>query len=149
MSINVEVQGSDTHGHIAKVNVTPLGQLVTAPFAYDQVVAMTLDSANTAFNFFKPKSKKKFVVTVILLTADSNVTGSSVIDVYEASSVGELTIDKSILHIDLLKNDYRDLIGLNLLTTEGKFINAKCDDEDVSITMMGYYVPTFLNGDAG
>lgn len=148
MSIPVEITGVDTHGHNHSVKVTPLGQLVTAPFAYDEVVALTLDTANTAFNFFKPKIRKKFVTTVILLTADSNVTGSSVIDVYETSAEDSLVIDKSILHIDLLKNDDRDIIGLNLLISEGKFLNVKCDDNDVSVTIMGYYTPTFQNGEA-
>ena len=149
MSINVEIQGTDVNGHLARANVTPLGQLVTAPFSYDEVMADTLDSNGVAFNFFKPKTRKRFVVTVILLTADSNVTGSSIIDVYESSAIDDTTIDKSILHIDLLKNDYRDMIGLNLLISEGKFLNAKCDDNDVSITIMGYYVPTFKDEVSG
>ena len=148
MSIEVEILGTDEHGELHNARVTPIGQLVTAPFSYDEVVALTVDTNNTAFNFFKPKIRMKFVAVVILLTADSNVTGSTVIDVYEADSEDSTTIDKSILHIDLLKNDYRDLIGLNLLISEGKYLNVKVDDNDVSVTIMGYYVPTFKNGEA-
>ena len=116
MSVNVEIQGADNHGHIASVNVTPLGQLVTAPFSYDEVVS----------------------------AADRTIGASGVlIEVYESSAEDSLVVDKSIMNIDLLKNTSRDVVGLNLLVTEGKYLNVKCDDTDVSVTLMGYYVPTF------
>lgn len=124
-----------------KACVTSIGQLVVAPFKYDEVVAKTSAVDNTAVNFYAPKMGEQFVVTTILLTADSNVQPSAVIDVYEASSSTSTVVDKSILFIDLLKNEFRDLIGLNLLITKGKWVNLKADDSDVSATIMGYYIP--------
>ena len=143
MSIDVELKGVDNHGHISKVNVTPLGQLVTAPFAYDEISSQVLSSTGTAYNFFKPKTRSKFVVSVILISADRSVTTSTLVEVYEASAEDSTVIDKSILNVDLLKSSYRDIIGLNLLISEGKYLNVKTDDADVSLTIMGYYVPTF------
>lgn len=128
-------------GNGSEANVTRIGQLVTAPFAYDEVVAQTLSVNNQAYNFFEPIVGQQFVVTTILLTADSNVATSTDITVYESSSVSDTTVDKLILFVELLKNDYRDLIGLNLLITEGKYLNIKMDDNDVRVTVMGYYVP--------
>ena len=144
MSIDVEIKGVDRGGHMAKVNVTPLGQLVTAPFSYDEVMSEVLISSGVAYNFFKPKTKARFVLTIVLAAADRNIGASGVlIEVYESSAEDSLVIDKSIMNIDLLKNTNRDVVGLNLLITEGKYLNVKCDDTDVSVTLMGYYVPTF------
>ena len=121
--------------------ITEQGQQIIAPFDYDEVVALTSAVDNTAVNFFLPEVGKQFIVRVILLTADSNITGSAIIDVYEATSITDTVIAKSILHIDLLKNDHRDFIGLNLRLTAGRYLNLKADDSDVSATIMGYYIP--------
>jgi hypothetical protein len=122
------------------VKISKLGQLITAPIAYDEVTVVTLDVNGTGYNLFPAKAGKQFVITGILLTADSNVTGSANIDIYEADAVDEATIVKSILNIELLKNGYRDITGLNILATEGAYINGKTDDDDVFVTMMGYYI---------
>lgn len=144
MSIDVELKGVDTHGHISKVNVTPLGQLVTAPFAYDEVMSDTLTSTGTAYNFFLPKTKARFVLTVALIAADRNIGASgSLVEIYEASTADTTTVDKAIMSVDLIKNTSRDVVGLNLLITQGKYINVKCDDSNIAVTLMGYYVPVF------
>jgi len=132
-------------GNGSEAGVSQIGQLIVAPFAYDEVVAKTATVDDTAVNFYPPIVGKQFVITTILLTADSNVVGSSVIDVYETSSKTSLIVDKSILFIDLLKNGFRDIIGLNLLVTSGKFLNLKADDSDVSATIMGYYIPKMVS----
>ena len=123
------------------INSSKIGQLIVAPFAYDDVVAKTLETDNTAVNFYRPQVNMRFVITGILLTADSNVTGSALIDVYEATTASETTIAKAILHVEILKNGSRDITSLNILATEGTWINAKTDDDDVFVTIMGYYVP--------
>jgi len=123
------------------IAASKIGQLIVAPYAYNDAIALTLDVAGTGYNFFKPRVGMRFVVTGILLTADSNVTGSALIDVYEGTTETDTVIDKSILHVEILKNGARDLLGWNYLATEGKYINAKTDDDDVFVTMLGYYVP--------
>ncbi len=125
-----------------RASITQLGQQVTAPFAYDLVVAKTLETDNVAVTFYEPRVDNQFVVTGILLTADSNVTGSALIDIFETAAEGSGTIDKAILHVEILKNGNRDITGLNILVTEGKHINAKTDDDDVFVTIMGYYIPS-------
>ena len=120
--------------------VTSIGQLVVGPIKYDEVVAKTSTVDDTAVNFYEPRAGHQFVITGILLTADSNVVGSAITTVYEASSLTETTVDKTIMFIDLLKNTNRDVVGLNILVTEGKFINLKADDSDVSAVIMGYYI---------
>jgi len=134
--IPVRITGTNTDVHVTKA-----GQLVTAPFAYDEVVAITLDVDDQAYNFYKPVVDKQFVLTGILLTADSNVTGSALIDIYEGTTVSDTVISKAILHVEILKNGSRDITGLNIIVSSGLYVNAKTDDDDVFVTIMGYYIP--------
>jgi hypothetical protein len=131
----------DASGAGAGAKVTQQGQVVVAPYAYDEVVAKTSSADDTAVNFYKPKANQQFVITAILLTADSNVVGSAITQVYEADTDTETTVVKTILLIDLLKNKNRDVTGLNILVGEGKFINLKANDSDVSAVITGYYIP--------
>ena len=121
-------------------NVTKSGQLVVAPLAFNEVANQTLDSAGVAENFFVPISQKQFVVTGIVANADKAVTADVVVDIFEADSLTSATIDKAIFHFEMLKNGDKDLIGLNILVSAGVFVNAKADDANVNMTIMGYYI---------
>ena len=131
-------------GKGATAKVTTSGELVVAPLSYDEVANQTLDSANVAENFFAPKSQQQFVVTGIVANADKSVTTDVVVDVYEADSLTSATIDKAIFHFEMLKNGDKDLIGLRILVNSGVFINAKADDANVNITIMGYYIKKLI-----
>jgi len=131
----------DGSGSKVTATVTSIGQLVIAPYAYDEVVSGILDVDNTAVNFFGPKTGKQFVLTTILLNANKSVSTDCIVDIYEATTDVTATITKSILSIEMLKNTSRDITGLNLLITEGRYINGKTDDDDVFVTLMGYYIP--------
>ena len=120
--------------------VTKSGELIVAPLSYDEIANQTLDSANVAENFFTPRSQKQFVITGIVANADKSVTTDVVVDVYEADSLTSTTIDKSIFHFEMLKNGDKDLVGLRILVNSGVFINAKADDANVNITLMGYFI---------
>lgn len=128
---------------VAKVGarVTSNGQLVVAPYAYDEVQYTKLDAAAQGYTFFPPKAGQQFVLTGVVLTADKNVVGDCIVDIYEAVAEDSATIDKSIFQFEILKNSDRQLVGLNILINEGVFLNAKTDDDDVFATLMGYYVP--------
>ena len=118
-----------------------LGQLIVAPYAYDLVVSIVIDTNNTAFNFYKPKSHHNFIITSLLLGASTGVKDWSLIDVYSANSEDSTAIKKSILHAEVRKNDYRDIVPMNVLVEEGDYINVKTDDKDVYVTITGYYIP--------
>ena len=131
----------DGSGSKVRTKVTSIGQVVTAPYSYDEVSAGTLDVDNTAVNFFGPKVGQQFVLTTILLTANKNVTTDCTVDIYEATTATATVVTKSIVNIEMLKNTGRDITGLNLLISEGSYINGKTDDDDVFVTLMGYYIP--------
>jgi hypothetical protein len=138
MACRAHVEDPET-GTNAKV--TARGQLVTSPLAFSDTASVTADVINTGYNLWKPLSGKRFVVTDILLYANKNVgaTDATVV-LYEASADDSTTVDKTILNIEMPKNTSRDLVGLNLILTEGKWLNVKTDDDDIFATVMGYYV---------
>ncbi len=61
--------------------------------------------------------------------------------VYEASADDTATVDKSLIQFGITRLQTFALSPLNILSEEGKFINAKTDDDDVFLTVMGYYIP--------
>jgi hypothetical protein len=127
------------HGAI----VTEFGQLVVAPLSYSEPVTVDLNVINQAFNIIAPVTGKRAVITDIIVSADNSVspTAPANIEVYESDSGESLTIEKSILSPRLVRAGNLTLTGLNMITTEGQWVNAKTDDNNVTITIMFYTVP--------
>ena len=127
-------------GRAAKV--TRFGELITGRYDYSDPIYQSMSSTGTAYNFFEPVANQRLVITDILVDADRNVSNTvpATIDIYESSGATDTTIDKQLLKLELLRNNYRDFTGLNLLVTAGEWVNAKTDDATVNVTIAGYYV---------
>lgn len=123
--------------------VTSLGQLITAPFAYDEVEFRELAEPNVAYNFYKPVSGQQFVITGIRAKADRQVSTTVDADVviYEAGSEATTTVDKVLHQEAMVRAESVTLLPMNVLVAAGKFVNAKTTDDDIYMTIMGYYVP--------
>lgn len=131
----------DGWGTGTRACVTPRGQLVTAPLEYSTFYNTTANVDDTAFNLVTPQSNKRFVITTITLYANKNVgILDAVVDLYEASSPSSTTIDKQLLKQEMPQKTSLVLTGLNIIVTEGKWINVKTDDNDVFVNIAGYYV---------
>lgn len=124
-------------------DVTQLGQLVTAPFAYDETVFKELAADNTAYNFYKSKSGQQFVITGIRAKADRDVSNTVDADVviYEAASEDTTTVDKILHQEAMIRGESITLVPLNILVAAGKYVNAKTTDDDIHMTLFGYYIP--------
>ena len=134
----IKVNLSGDKGNLAKISEQ--GELIIRGAEYSIFKKQQIVDAN-AVNFFKPLSGKKFIVSGIILNTDRNVgVNGSAIEVYEASTASETTIDTSIISIDLIKNQTVSLTPLLIETEEGKFINAKADDFNVNVSVLGYFV---------
>ena len=133
----------DGTGTGARACVTTNGQVVTAPYAYDDVSFMELAEANTAYNFFEPKDGKQFVITGMYAKADKQVssTTEATVVLYEGDSSSTTTVDKTLFSAAVLQYDQISITPMNLLVTAGKFVNGKTTDDDVHVTLFGYYVP--------
>ena len=137
MAINIRIVGENS----IPLKLNELGQLSVAPYDYQEVVQLDLDSDNVAFNFFPPIVGKQFIISGILFNAAKSITSDVAVDVYEASAVDATVIDKTIFQTELLRSETLPLIPLNILVTEGKWLNAKADDSIVSVSIFGFYVP--------
>lgn len=122
--------------------VTSRNQLVVAPLEFNEPYTATATVNDTAYNIAAPKAGQRFVIDAIILDADKNVSANTAgtIVVYEASASDATTVDKTILSIEMLKNTNRSYIGLNVIVTEGKYLNVKTTDNNVYATVLGYYV---------
>ena len=137
ISTNIE----DGGGNSFKVAVSKRGQLITGPIEYSTAFSVEANVNDTAFNFVPPIAGQRFVLTDILLYANKGVGASdATVELYEATGDTVTTVTRSILVIEMLKQTSRDITGLNLICSEGLWINIKTNDNTIFATIMGYYV---------
>jgi len=122
----------------------PFPVITTRPF--DDHKCDLLDAVDTAFNFFGPVADQQFVITGVLVTARENVnpTTPAEIIIYEATADDSLVETKVLHKIYLVRNERDNLLGLSQLVSQGVFINAKTNDGDVHITILGNFIPEVL-----
>lgn len=140
MGAPVNIIDSKT-GNAARV--TRFGQLVVAPIAYSEPISQNLDTVDTAFNFITPQSDHNIVITDIIASADKSVsvTEPAEVEIYQSDEVDSLVIVDTIVSPRLLRGDSLPLTGMNLLIDEGRWVNAKTNDNNILITIMFYRVP--------
>ena len=131
------------HGTRNKACVTKIGQLVTTPFRYDETEFKELAVNDTAYNFYSPKHEQQFVITGIVAVGDQQITANSNADVvvYEATAPDTTTVEKVLFQTAIARDSFQGLPSLNILVNKGVWINAKTTDDDVHMTIMGYYIP--------
>ena len=139
MAVKLSIEGGNS-GRVA--DVTPDGALAVGPVSYNLVKFNELAATATAYHFFPPLPGKQFVITSIFAYGDKQVASATnaTVEVYEASSTTETAVDKIIMQFEIGQNEFHPFTNLNLLVNEGKFINAKTDDDDVHVNILGYYV---------
>ena len=122
--------------------VTERGQLITAPLDYSRPYTANATVNDQGYTVVLPKTAKRFVITDIILDADKSVssTTAGTVNIYESADLDSAVVETAILTIEVLKNTHRPFIGLNLIVTQGKWVNFKTSDNNVSITILGYYV---------
>lgn len=139
MVANVEIK--DSRGTGCAARVTKRGQLITSPLDFSIMYPKKLDVINTAFNYVGPISKKTFVITDMILYANKDVgPNDAIVDIYEADSETSTTILRSIFQTEIPKYSTFVLTGLNLITSEGVWINGKTNDNSIFTNIGGYYI---------
>jgi len=139
MGLTTEIK--DGLGTGNKVQVTRRGQLVVAPLGYSEPYYVAMTSNNTAYNLTGPQTGKRFVITGFIISADKSVgSDGSLIEVYEADAEDSTTVTKTVMTLQMQEKDNLPITPLNLIITEGVWLNAKMDDNNVYLTAMGYYI---------
>ncbi len=137
--VKVSIESGDS-GRVAKVNDD--GALAVGPASYNLIEFNELAAINTAYNFYGPLPSKQFVVMAIFAYGDKQVATATnaTVEIYEASSTSSATVDKIIMQFEIGQNEFHPFTSLSLLVNAGKWINAKTDDDDVHMNILGYYV---------
>lgn len=140
MTIDVKLQ--DGRGTGNGVRVTNRGQLITGPAQFSTAYNLELTAAATAGNIAEPRANNNFIITGMLLYANRNVgVNDAHLTIYESvDGPATDTETKVILETDIAKQTSRDIPALNIEVTEGMWLNAITDDDDILITVLGYYV---------
>ena len=121
--------------------ITRYGQLIVAPVDYDDTMVQSMTSTGTAYNFYTPKAGKRFVMTGFVAFADRSISDSSstVIDIYEATSVDSTVIARSLFKFGMGKTTQL-AHSSNIIANEGVWVNGKTDDNNILLTVTGYYL---------
>lgn len=137
--VDVNIQSGNGNGRTAIV--TDIGQLVTAPIKYDETKFLELAEPDTAYNFYPPKGGEQFVVTGVLFRADKQVSSTvdATVVIYEATTALTVTVSKVTIQFAVVQGDIINATPLNILINEGRYLSAKTTDDDVHMTIMGYY----------
>ena len=140
MSLRVEIKDEDSD---YAARVTKFGQLVTAPLQYSTPVAKSLNAINTPFNFIEPQPGQSIIITDILVSADKNVSNTTPCDVnvFESDGIDSSNVIQTLIRPQLLRGDYQNVTGLNLIVPPGFWVNATTDDDVILLTIMYYYAP--------
>ena len=133
---------TDGAGKKHKAKVTSSGELVVAPLAYDETVFNELAEPNTAYNFYPPLPGKQFVITAVIFRADKQVSSQTdaVVVIYEAADTATIVVDKVLIQFAVVQGDIITTTPLRILVNEGKHVNAKTSDDDIHMTITGYYI---------
>ena len=130
-------------GNGIAAKVTASGQLVTAPLSFDETKFIELAEPNTAYSFYPPKPNCAFIITGFIAKADKQVSSTVDADVviYEAATEGTTTASKVLFQVAMVEGDLIIPTPINILVSEGVYVNAKTTDDDIHMTVIGYYTP--------
>lgn len=118
------------------------GELIVGPNEYDDPVFKELAEINTAYNFFPPVPGMQFVIRGLNAKADQQVSTNTdaIVVIYEAEAADSTTEDKILFQEAMVRGDRSSLDSLNIIVNDGKFLNAKTTDDDIFMTIWGFYV---------
>ena len=106
------------------------------------VIFNELAEDDTGYNFYIPKSNKQFIITGISAKADKQVSSTvdAIVVVYEAGDNSTTVVDKVLIQLAMIQGDSVNLLPLNIIVNEGKYVNAKTTDDDIHMSIFGYYI---------
>lgn len=104
----------------------------------------TLGTDSTPVNIVPAKANHVFYMTGFLLTANQNVsnTVNATVSIYtaDAENTAAGSALTTLFSISIGRNDTRDITGILVEAEEGKWINGETTDDDVIVTILGYYL---------
>lgn len=133
---------SENTGGQNEAAVTSQGEVLIREFAYSEFNTQFLDVVDTASNHFKPKDGFRFVITGLSISGNRNIgVNGSVYSLYTANSATSTAIIDEPFTAEIPKSSFSVQQLPKVRIAEGVFLNSKCDDDDIRVTVYGYFVP--------
>lgn len=133
MTLSVNITGPS----YKEANVSDLNELYVVNRFPNEAVFNAMTTLD-AYNFAPPVTDANFILDGVICNSDNLVTGSAIVDIYEADAVDSTTIQRSILRFDVARLDTIYLTGLNIIINKGFWVNAKTDDNNINLTLIGH-----------
>jgi hypothetical protein len=132
----------DGKGGSYEATVSKYGELITSRFDYSVPVCIDLTVDDQVYNFIEPKADNRIVLTDIMMYADRNVGVNDAAVSIWGSTIGpsSATAAEVYLNAEIPQKTARDLIGLNIITKPGVWVNASTNDNTVFMTLNYYYI---------
>lgn len=118
------------------------GALATGPARPSKSFNATLDIDDTPVEIVPASGGKTFCVTAVVLTGNKNIDPNvdAVVDIYTSTASASTIPVTTILTIPVSRSAQTVLSGIILETEPGHFVNGVTSDDDVLITMLGFYI---------
>jgi len=139
VSLPINIVDSAT-GYTATIDVG--GGISVNPPQFSESYNATLDVDDTPVEIVPPLGDNIFCITGIILVGNKNIstTVDAVVDIYEALATDTSTAVNTILSIPVARSGQLVLPNMYLCSGEGVHIMGKTSDDDVFVTILGYYV---------
>ena len=124
------------------VQVSRNGEIVVSVLEHNLAQFNELGTADAGVTFYKPRAGEQFIITNVFAFADKQVSSSTnaTVEVFEALAEDSAVVDNTLLKFEIGQNQFQPYGDINLLVNPDVFINAKTDDDDVHMNILGYYI---------
>lgn len=143
MTVNAILKGYTEQGVLLNVSVNRAGELQVAQGAFDLTKFIELGVDNQVYNFYPPRVGQQFVLTGLLAYGDKQIaTTNSTVEIFEANAPDSAVVSKLVLQFEIGQSQSITFPNVRILINEGVWINARCDNDDVHLNIVGHYINT-------
>ncbi len=102
----------------------------------------TLGVDDVVVNIVSARGGKSFCMTGIILTGNKSIDPNTdaIVDIYTATLPTSATAVATLLSIPVARSAQAIVTGILLEAGDGLFINGKTSDDDVLVTILGFYI---------
>ncbi len=135
--VNIIDQGT---GAVVKVGLG--GALTVGPPSASKTFNAELAIDATPVNIVPAQAGKTFCVTGLIITGDKNIStvDDAIVTIYEASDDATATSLVDIIIVPVARSSQTVITGILLETRVATYINGVTSDDNVFVTILGFYV---------
>ncbi len=116
--------------------------LAVGPASASESFNATLGVDDVAVEIVPARGKQSFCLTALVLTGNKAIDPNidAVVDIFEAKHTDPTVATKTIIQVPVSRSGNITLTGILLESEVGHVIMGKTSDDDVLVTLLGFYV---------